>query len=84
MDVLPECTPEETWSRGAKWAVKASPNSVRAKKVFDSEDEAIAMASTTANWIVEHRPSQPLRCQKYCEVSKFCDQFKTWETENET
>lgn len=84
MDVLPECTPEETWSRGAKWAVKASPNSVRAKKVFDSEDEAIAMASTNANWVVEHRPSQPLRCQKYCEVSKFCDQFKTWETENET
>ena len=77
----PPCTREDRWERGDKWAVKASADSTRAKKVFTIKDEAVAYASENSKWIIEERLAEPIRCQSYCEVSKFCNQYKEMKNE---
>ena len=74
LDSLPLCTDEERWKRGDKWAVKATATSARAKRIFDTENEAKEFKADNPKWVVEHRPAQPLRCQRYCDVAKFCTQ----------
>ena len=60
-----------------KWIQIASfpVNYARAKRVFDTEDEAKEFKADNPKWVVEHRPAEPLRCQSYCDVAKFCTQY---------
>jgi len=74
--VLPNCTEEERWKRGDKWAVMPSSSAKRAKKVCDSENEAKELAETNSKFIVEHRPASAIRCERYCAVAPFCDQYQ--------
>ncbi len=76
IETLPLCTDEERWKRGDKWAVKTSANAARAKRVFDSEQDAKDLCAENPTWVIEHRPAQPIRCQSYCEVAKFCTQYQ--------
>jgi hypothetical protein len=48
---------------------------VRALRVFDTKDEADKFAAETSNEVVA-RPGYARRCHEYCDVSKFCQQFK--------
>ena len=73
---LPLCTPEERWKRGDKWAVMPSAKAKRAKRVFDSEEEADELAATDDKFIVEYRPATAMRCENFCDVSDFCDQYQ--------
>lgn len=74
--MLPLCTEEDRWKRGDKWAVMPSSSAKRAKKVFDNELEASDLAETNSKYIVDYRPATSMRCEKYCAVSKFCDQYQ--------
>ena len=79
---LPYCDDEERWAKKDSWALKATPNSKRARKVFyGSNSEAISWAMNPDNkikrgFVVEHRPGANTRCENYCLVSEYCDQFK--------
>jgi hypothetical protein len=73
---LPLCTDEERWKRNDKWAVMPSAQAKRAKRVFDSEEEASELADTNDKFVVEHRPATPVRCEGFCNVSQFCDQYQ--------
>lgn len=79
---LPECDEEERWARKDSWALKTTPNSKRARKVFyGSNSEAISWAMNPDNkikrgWVVEHRPGANIRCENYCLVSEYCEQFQ--------
>ena len=72
----PDCTPEERWERPTKWAV-IKPGNKRAKRIFYSYDEAVKYCdynNLEYDWITE-RPGASVRCEGYCPVSKWCDQF---------
>lgn len=91
---LPECSADDRWNRGSKWAVMSSARK-RALAVFDhptfaekrrqmETERAIAKASmapkgTAAAKVpriyVEERPGEDVRCESYCAVAPFCDQW---------
>ena len=70
--VLPDCTPEEMWTRPSKFAIK-KPGNKRASKLCDSYDEAVKLRAP--NQIIEQRPEQRVRCDNYCPVSSVCSQY---------
>jgi hypothetical protein len=74
--LLPPCTDEERWKRGDKWAVMPNTTSTKAYRIFGSEEEAKALAATKDKYVVEPRPSSPLRCERYCSAAPFCDQYQ--------
>ncbi len=76
---LPECDDEERWARPDKYALKTNATSVRARKLFDTEVDAVTWAyenKMKKGWVVDHRPGVNIRCENYCLVSEYCEQFQ--------
>ena len=72
---LPECTPEDMWEKPTTYALK-KVGGVRAKKVYAILTEAEAgLAEAGKGYEIETREGERTRCNKYCQVSQFCDQF---------
>jgi len=81
---LPECTPEEMWERPERYAVMKKGNK-KASRVLDSKLEAgqwMASQPNPSQFEIEVRPAERPRCENYCSVSQFCEQFKLWKKEN--
>lgn len=75
-NALPLCTPEERWERPTKWAVMKKGRK-SAVKLFDDEDGAKAMVKELGKpHSVECRPGESVRCQGYCPVRDFCNQYR--------
>lgn len=75
---LPECSAEDRWCRDEKWAVMKSGRKT-ALKLCDSPIEAqdfISNSQDHKQLSVEHRQGVNTRCEFYCMVSEFCEQFK--------
>jgi hypothetical protein len=72
---LPECTPEDRWARASVWAVMKAGRKT-AVKLYSNENEARAHAGFDRTLSVVHRPGMSVRCQSYCPVSKFCEQYQ--------
>ncbi len=90
-DDLPECSPEERWSKPDKYAVWKEGNK-KPSKVLPTEDEAIAFieeqekkkSMKDAVFRVEVRPGESTRCAgSYCGVSKWCTQWHRIKAEME-
>jgi hypothetical protein len=83
-DLLPFCTPEEQWRRDPKWAVMSN-RVTRAKKLCNSNAEAEKFIKDNHQKItglfIEYRPGVAVRCESYCDVRKWCNQFEM-ETRN--
>lgn len=75
MKALPECTPEERWASPDKWAVMKKGQK-RAKSLHNSEEAAAMIASEDKSLEVVHRPGVSRRCESYCPVKNFCEQYK--------
>lgn len=76
---LPYCDDDERWARPDKYALKTNATSARARKLFDSEVAAVTWAyenKMKKGWVVEHRPGVNIRCENYCLVSEYCEQFQ--------
>ena len=76
---LPPCTHEERWGTKPVYAVKKNKNK-RAVKLHNSEDSAHAMCDDKNGgkdtfW-VEYRPPEYKRCENYCSVCDFCNQWQ--------
>ena len=65
--ILPMCSDEEKWKAPDKWAVYKNEGDEKAKKLYDSEEEARA-----TGLIVEHRSGKCLRCESFCPYSRVC------------
>ncbi len=76
-DRLPLCSPSEMWAKPDTFAVKEK-GKVRAKRVLNSEEEAIEYIGDNKNLAIEFRKGERTRCEGYCSVSEYCDQFTTW------
>jgi hypothetical protein len=75
-DDLPECTPAERWQGADVYAVK-KPGRKSAVKLHDTAEAAAAhVAELGGAHFVEHRPGQSVRCQDYCAVASFCNQWQ--------
>jgi len=70
---LPRCTDEERWSSGGKFAVM-KPKRKSAVKLFGTEEEAKEFSITIPDAYIESRPVRYMRCDRYCDVSKVCQQ----------
>lgn len=66
-----ECTDEERWYSGSKFAV-IKPGNTRALKVYDDRPDPSAVP---ADYIVEERVGEYKRCMHYCDVAPFCQQW---------
>lgn len=78
---LPLCTPEDMWEKPAVWAIKKEGN-VRAKTLCSTEEEANQkLAELGKGYAIEHRPGERTRCQNYCSVSEFCEQWAEFRRE---
>lgn len=71
---LPLCTDEERWMSDPKWAVVLEKTG-RTVKLYDHEDEALRH-KTKSPFFVQKREAEPIRCQRWCEVAEFCDQYQ--------
>jgi len=70
---LPLCTDEERWKRQDKWALMKEGRK-SAVKLYSSSEEA--NEALKEKHYVEHRPGETIRCNNYCPVKDWCDQFK--------
>ncbi len=86
-DELPDCTLEERWCRGEKWAVHKVHNGNVTKKAMmsglhDTYEGAKAFAKMheekdgTQTEII-HRPGKCVKCGRFCDGSAFCNQWKS-------
>ena len=75
---LPDCTPEEMWEKPTMYAVKKE-GGVRAKSVHAEKEEAeVALEKAGKGFILEVREGGRTRCENFCPVSEFCDQYKAY------
>ena len=84
---LPQCTEREKWTKAPQYAVK-HPDLKRAIRVFDTMEEAIAQlpietqrrnakkANSGNKIFVETRHGRDVRCEGFCPVAQFCDQYQ--------
>jgi hypothetical protein len=74
---LPECTAEDMWEKPTTYAVKKA-GGVRAKRVFDSREEAEVFLKTVKDHEIEVRLGGRTRCASFCNVSQFCSQYQQY------
>jgi hypothetical protein len=74
-EALPECSDDERWYRPGKLAV-VKDGRVRALKLFEADEIEEAKAYAAENKArVEVRPGQNTRCESFCPVGEWCEQF---------
>lgn len=75
---LPDCTPTEMWEKPAVWAVRKTGN-VRAKSLHDSEESALlALEELGKGYEIEFRAGERTRCESYCLVNTYCQQYRDY------
>lgn len=83
---LPECSEVDRWATPSKWKVYAKGKMQRAISggVCDTEagaDEVIAMkvekGDKASDYVKRFVKGESRRCAEYCQVSKFCDQWRS-------
>ena len=76
---LPVCTPDERWERPTKYAVMKKGRK-SALRLLDSESEAEDYIELKGLAIPTHyieiRDGESVRCEMYCNVNGFCNQYK--------
>jgi hypothetical protein len=77
---LPFCTGKERWAKADQWAVKTK-GTKRALRVFASKEEAemfmLQNAPMYSGMFLEFRAGESTRCERFCPVKDFCDQYKS-------
>lgn len=79
---LLECSDEERWYKPGKLAV-IKEGGKRALKIFDWDARVEAEAFAQGNKAkVEERPGTNTRCESFCQISQWCEQFQKIKGEN--
>lgn len=87
-DELPSCTRDERWERfpqgvTVQYAIMKNAKAKRANKVCTSMDDAVAYARSSkglsAESFIEVRYAARKRCETYCAINGFCNDYKAYE-----
>jgi hypothetical protein len=71
---LPFCTPDERWAKPTTWAVMKKGRK-SALRVLPTKAEAEAWLAEKGGDSIVERPGESVRCESYCLVKKFCNQY---------
>lgn len=72
------CTKEERWEKECCWAIRKDGQGRATKLHFNKEDAEKDLASRDAkSYYIQERTGQSTRCEHYCSVAKFCNQYQT-------
>jgi hypothetical protein len=75
---MPQCTSDEMWEKPTTYAIMKA-GGVRAKKVCATQDEAAALIATKfPDHQIEVREGGRTRCESFCQVAPFCQQYKSY------
>ena len=80
---LTPCTAEERWQSKDSWAVK-KPDNKNAWRVKSTELEAEQERNKLkdpSKYIIEFRLGHDVRCERFCNAAKFCEQYLATQTE---
>ena len=85
---LPLCTASERWANKPVWKLFRTSGQTRATKVFPTEDRAKkymkACMTKDTKWanarVEKHQEDGWKKCDSWCDVNQFCDQYKTKRT----
>ena len=79
---MPLCTPEDCWEKPTLYAVMKEGGK-RAKSVHSTREDAEENLPAKG-YFVEVREGTRTRCQEFCQVSEYCDQYKQYKLSKET
>lgn len=68
-----ECTDEERWYEGTKWALMKKGGK-RAIRIYENKDDIESPLADS--FFIEERKGGYKRCAEYCEVAPFCEQYQ--------
>lgn len=78
--ILPLCSGRERWATSDMWAVK-TPNAKKAMRVDPSKEVCekfmVDNSHKAEGMFLEFRPGVSNKCERFCPVKDFCDQYKT-------
>jgi len=75
---LPECTPEEMWEKPAVWAV-TKIGGKRAHSLYETAEQAIAACTELGDkYEIVERKGERTRCESYCAVNQWCNQYQSY------
>jgi hypothetical protein len=78
--ILPLCSGKERWATADQWAVK-TPTAKKALRVDPTKEVCerfmVDNDHKYEGMFLEFRPGVSNKCEKYCPVKEFCDQYKT-------
>lgn len=72
---LPLCSDDERWAKPTQWAVVKNKRAISGGVQF-SLKEAESVCSRNPGTRIEIRPGENVRCESYCSVKNWCDQYK--------
>ena len=76
---LPPCTPQEMWEKPTVWALK-KVGGVRAKSLHDTEEGANkALEGAGKGYEIEVRKGGRTRCESFCPVNTYCQQWREYQ-----
>lgn len=81
---LPKCSAEETWENAPEYAVFKNHDAKRAMKCYKDCDlnhaisEATQRKGVSKDSYLEIRYQNRKRCDKYCSINGYCDQYQTY------
>ena len=77
-EYITECSDSERWYSGTTYAVYKNANDKRATALYDSEQEAHDYITNKLNGVgsISVRKGEYIKCKYYCDVCKFCKQYK--------
>lgn len=79
---MPLCTPEDMWEKPTVFAIMKEGGK-RAKSVHSTREEADENLPAKG-YFVEVREGSRTRCESFCQVAEYCDQFKQYKLSKET
>ena len=81
---LPLCTEEEMWAKPDKYGIKKVGNKKASKCTLTEEEAhqwinaAKAKAKKPANYVIDFRPGERTKCERFCDASAFCNQYQEY------
>jgi hypothetical protein len=76
---LPLCTAEEMWEQPSKYAImkKDAKRATNVEDTLEAAEMRLAAYDDT-KYYIQIRPGKRSRCEDYCPVNKFCNQYKAY------